>query len=205
MPDVLSALAQFFAACGKMILTMFPVILGGILNMVVCKTPFYKKHHTPMDRGRVLSDGNRIFGDNKTWLGFVSMILCCIVTTVLWGLLLNGLHITHLSELYKFHPNRVPFNLLAGTLFGFAYMLLELPNSFLKRRLSIEPGKTDRGLKGLFFFLLDQTDSLFGVILVLALFSRISVARYFGYIALGGLIHITVNLVLYKTGIRKNL
>ena len=57
---------------------MFPLILGGIANMVFTKTKFYKKHASPMDKGKVWKDGKRVFGENKTWIGFVSMIIFCI-------------------------------------------------------------------------------------------------------------------------------
>lgn len=205
MQHLLSFLARFFTTCGHMIVTMMPTILGGIFNMVFCKTPLYKKYKKPMDRGKTLKDGRRVFGDNKTWVGFAGMVVCTALAQVLWGLLLAGVHGTDVSELYVRHANTVGFNAMAGALFGFAYMLFELPNSFVKRRLDIRPGKTEQGTLGKVFFVVDQVDSLFGVILVLACLTPVSVGKYFGYIALGGFIHITVNLVLYKTGIRKNL
>jgi hypothetical protein len=49
-----------------MYITMMPVILAGIFNMIFVKTGFYKKRRTPIDGGHVYRDGKRIFGDNKT-------------------------------------------------------------------------------------------------------------------------------------------
>jgi hypothetical protein len=92
-----------------------------------------------------------------------------------------------------------------GTVMGVAYMLFELPNSFIKRRLEIPDGKTERGVKGKIFFVIDQLDSMFGVILVLVVVSKISLLQYINYVLLGGLTHICVNLVLYKLKIRRNL
>ena len=54
----------------KMYVTMFPVILAGILNMLFVKTSLYLRLRRPMDGGRTLWDGRRLFGDNKTWAGF---------------------------------------------------------------------------------------------------------------------------------------
>ena len=88
---------------------------------------------------------------------------------------------------------------------GFAYMLFELPNSFIKRRIDIPSGKTICGSKGRFFFLIDQVDSLIGVGAVFVLLTPTPLWQYFLYIVLGALTHITVNLILYKTHIRKNL
>ncbi len=99
------------------------------------------------------------------------------------------------------------YNAFAGGLFGLTYALFELPNSFAKRRFDIRPGHTTKtsGLLGKVFFVVDQVDSLFGVMAVLALLTPMSILKYFGYIALGGIIHILANLGMIKTGIRKNL
>ena len=51
----------------EMYITLLPVILAGIMNMVWCKTSLLKALKKPMDMGKCLSDGKRIFGDNKTW------------------------------------------------------------------------------------------------------------------------------------------
>lgn len=84
-------------------------------------------------------------------------------------------------------------------------MISELPNSFIKRRLNIDAGKTDSGIKGFLFFVIDQIDSLLGVMFVLFLFSDFSFWKYLGYVALGALTHISVNLILYLTKVRKNI
>ena len=80
-------------------------------------------------------------------------------------------------------------------------MFFELPNSFIKRRLDIKPGKTTN----LFFFVFDQIDSLIGVMLVLFFTSDINLWIYLCYVGLGGLTHIVINLILYKLRVRKNL
>lgn len=189
----------------NMYLTMLTVIFGGILNMIFTKTNLYKKHKLPIDNFITLKDGKRIFGDNKTWIGFFSMIICCIITQTLHGLICNALQINQRIDLYTIHSNTILFNILIGFLFGFAYMLFELPNSFIKRRLNIPSGKTNKGFIGMIFFIIDQVDSLFGVIFVLLMFSNISVSKYFGYVFLGGFTHIMVNVILYKLKIRRNL
>ena len=65
------------------------------------------------------------------------------------------------------------YNILIGFLLGLGYSLFELPNSFIKRRLDIKPGKTTNGFKKMFFIFLDQADSVFGVCLVVCLFYKI--------------------------------
>ncbi|SKB83007.1 Putative integral membrane protein DUF46 [Lachnospiraceae bacterium] len=184
-----------------MYVTLMPVILAGILNMVFVKTPVYKKLRSPIDGGQTLKDGKRIFGDNKTWIGFISMIVISVLTAVAWGALCRAAGIEHMNELYSIYSNKILYNALVGAYFGASYMLFELPNSFVKRRIDIEPGKTVNKL----FFVIDQIDSLFGVMLILFVTSRIPVWKYFLYIFIGGFTHIAVNLILYRLKIRRNL
>ena len=189
-----------------MYITMMPVILAGISNMVVVKRNWFKKRAKPMDGGKELKDGKRIFGNNKTWLGFLTMIGCSIVTHVVWGLICRLFtDMQNMNQLYLCYENNLLYNIIVGAIMGVAYMIFELPNSFIKRRLDIPDGKTERGFKGKLFFVIDQLDSMFGVILVLAVASKISLLQYINYVLLGGLTHICVNLVLYKLKIRRNL
>ena len=189
-----------------MYITMMPVILAGISNMVVVKRNWFKKRAKPMDGGKALKDGKRIFGNNKTWLGFLTMIGCSIVTHVVWGLICRLFtDMQNMNQLYLCYENTLLYNIIVGAIMGVAYMIFELPNSFIKRRLDIRDGQTEKGLKGKIFFVIDQLDSMFGVILVLAVASKISLLQYINYVLLGGLTHICVNLVLYKLKIRRNL
>lgn len=188
-----------------MYLTMLSVILGGILNMLFVKTNFYKKYKYPIDCNRKFRDGKRIFGDNKTWIGIVSMIVCCMISQVLIGFICNVFHINSHNQIYNFYENKFIFNVLMGFLFGFTYMLFELPNSFVKRRLDIACGKTNTNIIGKLFFVIDQIDSLIGVMLILVIFAKISWKQYFVYIFIGGFTHIMVNLFLYKIKVRRNV
>ena len=60
-------------------LTLMPVILAGIANMIFCKSSLLDSVNQPIDAGRLLGDGRRLFGANKTWKGFWGMVF--------WGLL----------------------------------------------------------------------------------------------------------------------
>lgn len=173
--------------------------------MIFTKTSLYRKHKHPIDFNKKCKDGRRVFGDNKTWIGFFSMILFCTVFQVLLGYVCTWLNIDKYNDLYNIYTNTVLLNTIFGVLIGFVYMLSELPNSFIKRRLNIDAGKTDKGVKGFIFFIIDQIDSLLGVMLVLFLFSNFSFWKYLGYVALGALTHISVNLILYLTKVRKNI
>ena len=186
-----------------MYITMIPVIIAGILNMLFVKTSLYRRINRPIDGGRTLRDGRRLFGENKTWAGFGGMIVFGATAQALWGFVCRGF--PELCPIYSRFGNALPFNLAAGAAMGFAYVLFELPNSFVKRRLDIPSGKTVRGFKGAVFFVIDQVDSLFGVAGVFAALFPMTVWEYWAYISLGAGTHIAVNRILYAMRIRKNL
>ena len=188
-------------------ITMFPVILAGVFNMLFLKIPFLKSHCRPIDGGKNWIDGKRIFGDSKSVLGFLLMTVLAGILGVFWGFLLQGLGRNNWSLLYLYFENTPAFNFLIGMLFGFLYMLFELPNSFIKRRLSVsaaEQGDRRIGLK-LFFFILDQIDSMFGIMLCLGILAHLTPAQTVFAIFLGGLTHVFVNCLLILFRVRKYL
>lgn len=190
----------------SMYVTTIPVILAGILNMLVVRKKWFRDRARPIDRGRLSGDGRPILGSNKTDLGIVTMVLCSITTHVVFGILCkNILSIGRLNQLYYYHENTPVYNLFVGMAMGLVYMSFELPNSFIKRRLGIGEGQTHGGIKGRIFLVVDQIDSLLGIIMVLAILARFDVKQYLAYLVLGGLTHFGVNLFLYKVKIRRNL
>lgn len=189
----------------KMYITMLQTILGGALNVLFCK--LYKGEKYPIDRGLCYKDGNRILGDNKTYVGMISMVVITAIIQLIIGLILWATDTEQYCELYNNYSNVIPYNLLVGALFGITYMLCELPNSFLKRRYDIESGGTTKasGRKKYAFFLLDQFDSIIGVIIVLKLLAGITWGQYLLYVLLGGFTHVAVNLILMALHIRRTL
>lgn len=190
----------------KMYITLMPVILAGILTMVWCKLSVFQFAAKPIDFGLVLSDGQRLFGKNKTWKGLFGYLLWGAFSGIAWGSICQLVPFLEKNNfLYTNYLNQFSYNLIVGLAFGAAYALCELPNSFLKRRAGIQPGKpASSKMRGL-FFLLDQIDSLFGCVLVLALVYPMSISFYCFFVFLGGITHIAINLCLYKLKLRKNL
>ncbi len=188
-----------------MYITMMPLLLGGIFNMVFTKTKLYKKYKYPIDCGRNWIDNKRIFGDNKTIIGFISMVVFCTLFQIIWGFICAKTGLSTQNAFYIIYSNTFVYNLLIGFLIGILYMLFELPNSFIKRRLNIVPGLTKKGLIGTLFFFIDQIDSLAGVFLLLILFSDVSFFTYLAYLFVGAFTHISVNLILFSLKIRRNI
>jgi hypothetical protein len=106
--------------------------------------PWLKK---PLDFGHTFR-GKRVFGDHKTWRGFVINLLGCSLGTLIQ---------TWLLEKCLFPPwlplvNYEEWGWLLGLLMGLGMTVGELPNSFLKRRMGISPGKQGNGFQGALFF-----------------------------------------------------
>ncbi len=189
----------------SMYITLMSPILAGILNMIWCKSKILKKLAIPIDGNRKFIDGKRIFGDNKTWKGLIGYVILNIFTACLWGLICSVSKMEQYNFLYINHDNTFTYNIIIGILLGLAYALCELPNSFIKRRLDILPGKTTKGIKKIFFIVLDQADSVIGCVLVANYFYKMTLFMILGYIALGTITHILINMMLYFMRLRKNM
>lgn len=189
----------------SMYVTLMPPILAGILNMIWMKLPILKKIQTPIDCNKNFIDKKRIFGNHKTWKGIIGYLILNIIMMPIWGFICKITSLGRLNYFYIQNENTLVFNLLIGLLLGLAYSLFELPNSFLKRRLDIAPGKTPSGLKKIIFVILDQADSVFGCVLVVWLFYDMTFSFYFIYVALGAITHIILNMILYFLKLRKNM
>ena len=189
----------------KMYITLLAPIIAGIINSLFCKLNIFNKLKKPLDFNKNFIDKKRIFGDNKTWKGLFGYIAFNILFSVIFGLLWKMFSIEHLSFFYLKNNNTISYNIKIGFIIGLSYALFELPNSFIKRRLNITPGKTIKGFKKIFFIVLDQADSIFGVALVVWLFYPIGIKIYLLYILLGTITHLLINMMLYFLHLRKNM
>ena len=165
---------------GQAYFLLLPIIIGGVLNMVFVKLPLLQSWRVPMDGGKTLRDGKRLFGDHKTWKGFVGMIV-----------------LTALAAWLVWHRS-FELSWLRGALVGFAYVLAELPNSFVKRRLNLPPGKSG-GFVQTFF---DQADSIIGCLLFMLPVIPINAALALAYLVLGTATHYLINVLLYLIKLR---
>ena len=165
---------------GHIYFLILPAILGGVLNMVFVKLPILKSWQIPMDGGKTLKDGERIFGDNKTWKGFFGMILLTALSAwIVWN-------------------DAFSYSFLCGAWLGFAYALFELPNSFIKRRLNIQPGKNG-GIIQTFF---DQADSVIGYVLFMPLIYPLTWQEVLGIFVIATATHYIFNILLFFVKLR---
>ncbi len=179
----------------ELLIFALPVIIAAILHMVIVKFDFLKFLKYPIDHNRKWR-GKRVFGNNKTYRGLVVMILFSIIFTFLYKLLLDN------------SPNFASYNLLNfknfnfvfyGFLYGFGYIIAELPNSFIKRQIGSEEGKSE----SIIMILADQLDSVIGIMLLFLPFSNFTFLHFFVGIIFFGLLHISINYLLFHLGLRK--
>jgi len=132
----------------------------------------------PLDFGKSLSDGQRIFGTNKTIGGFVG------------GLMIGA--VIGVFGFYLFSKVLLTISLLAslGALLG------DLAGAFLKRRLKIKPGGPVPGV--------DQLDFVMGALLVVFPFYQISLTSVLILIFVTPPIHFLTNVGAYVLGLKSN-
>ena len=140
-----------------------PIIAAGLVHLAVMKLDLLPGlRRMPLDGGLTFR-GKRLFGDNKTWRGAVVTIGTTMFAA--WG-------VAQLSACCWSLPALVPFSsehpLLWGLLLGTGYIVGELPNSFAKRQLGISPGAAGQGTAGRVFWVVDQLDSLAGMLVFVA-------------------------------------
>lgn len=157
---------------------VFPLIISNIIHMMLVKRdvlPFLK-----------IPVSTPLFGQNKTWRGFVLLAI------------LNG-------AVTPFFAQDVSLlkAILIGVILGLAYMIFELPNSFLKRKLGIAPGENPTQ-NGLLFSLLDKTDSAFGICLVYFFISDAGALKIVQLFLIASFAHIFFSLLLVSLKIKRS-
>jgi CDP-diglyceride synthetase len=177
-----------------------PLLLAAIAQGLCIKYDWLSRLRRPLDLGRVYK-GKRIFGDHKTWRGLAINVLFCSLGAIIqaWlqgkGVLPQWLFLLD----YESHA------LTVGVLIGLGMTVGELPNSFLKRRFDIPPGKSREGPLGIAFFIYDQVDLTIGIWVFLFFLIRPSLWLVLWSLLLTLALHLAVSIVGYLLGMRKTL
>ena len=88
----------------KVILSSLPVIVSGTINMMFVKSKILQTLKRPIDNNACLKDGRRIFGDNKTYKGFIGMIIFTAIAMFLIGMICK--HSEWLNKMILFNLSR---------------------------------------------------------------------------------------------------
>jgi len=145
----------------------------------------------PIDFGKNFFDGNRIFGDGKTWRGFIFGSTAGILV----GLLLILLQTTYALTF-------LPRMTLAGiVLFAVGALLGDLGKSFIKRRLGKPPGSK--------WPIADQYDLVAGAFVMASVFdpgwffSVMTLPIFIAILIITPVLHRITNIIGYAAGVKK--
>lgn len=187
----------------QLLYLILPLVLAGFSNMVWMKLPILDSLRVPMDKGQNWRDGRRIFGDNKTWKGFIGMM----IVTALWLQVFDLIDaISPGARALSLLPFETWPGLMAtvyGAIWGLFYVLAELPNSFIKRRLDISAGGEAKGWLGQLFKIIDQGDSVLGCLIGMLIFYVPSLPDALAILILATGFHYLTNVLLYMLGLKK--
>ena len=174
-----------------------PVLGGALAHAPVLSLDLLKGLKRPLDGGATWR-GRRLFGDNKTWRGALVIVAGVLVTTLL-------------LSYWDWWWSRIPGDLRDagalpyGLLLGLGVVLGELPNSFLKRQLDIQPGTRRRGFGGFLLTVYDQADfvpAVWLLLLPLWVMPPWQAALVFVVVVV---VHLITNLIGYAIGARDTL
>ena len=174
------------------------LLLAGVGQTFWMRTAFSHRFNGAIDRGHTFKN-KPIFGENKTWRGFIFMIpatgMCFLfVYAAMRMVLAEQLHLWQITLAAYF---------LLGCWTGLGFMLVELPNSFAKRQLNIAPGAPAKSQQARSIcFTVDQIDSIAGGLLAIWIFVPIPLSAAVSLLILGGLAHYVFNVVLKHLGLR---
>jgi CDP-diglyceride synthetase len=173
-----------------------PILGAYVAHAPVLRFDLLRVLAVPLDGGLTLR-GRRIFGANKTLRGAVVTIVGVILTTLLVARLPTWA--IHLPLPLRTHP------LAYALLLGLGFVTGELPNSFLKPQLGIQPGAQRRSVLGVALSIFDQADFVPGIWLG----ARPLVAddacpgANLVVFAVAVVVHLLINVIGYVIGARK--
>lgn len=158
---------------------------AGVANaspVIANRIPWLNLWKTPIDFGKSWR-GKRIFGDNKTWRGFV------------FGTLMGGA--TCLLVSYYFVPNSSDawYIFLVGTALGAGALTGDAVESFFKRRRDVAPGKS--------WFPFDQIDYIIGGLAFVYPLTLVPIILMLGILILYFGLHLFFSYLAYLMGLKK--
>ena len=181
-------------ACALFLVAAF--VLAGLCQAAWLASPRSWRFGAPIDGGRLFR-GRRLFGENKTWRGFVVMVPATGASFGLLSIAAAGSS-TPVAGVWPLSPIAyVGLGLLAGA----GFMAGELPNSFLKRQLDIPAGAAARGsITRPLFFLIDRIDSAASMMLALSLAVPVPWPTWLYVALVGPALHGLFSLLVFRLG-----
>lgn len=163
-------------------LFFLPAGIANAAPLFASRIPWVRRYDQPMDFGKSWK-GKRIFGNNKTWRGFI------------FGTLMGG--VTSLLVSYFFIPNSADpwYTFLIGASLGAGALAGDAVESFFKRRRGISSGKS--------WFPFDQIDYIIGGLVFVYPLTLIPLVLMAGIFVLYFGLHLLFSYIGYLVGFKK--
>ena len=183
---------------------LIPLIVSNVLHMVLVKKNGLNSLCIPLN--------STLFGPNKTLRGFlfVPFVNGILYLVVNWpgGWLLSGLSPeSYLQQEINIGDinflNLLLMQVSIGAVYGLFYMLFELPNSWIKRRMGIASGESSTRFRW-FFTLLDKTDSAIGVSLFFGFLNDFNIEMMLQFFLCASSLHFGISGLLVLSKIKKS-
>ena len=153
--------------------------------------PVIAHGHIPVDMKKNWIDRKRIFGDGKTFEGFVVGVLAGFFAGAVQIFLLQP----QLKIYFDFSSQISDMTLFLAFLISFGALIGDLAGSFIKRRFDLPPG-TDAPF-------LDQLNFIFGAAFFAMWFVQISIEMFFIMLIITPIVHRLANIFAHKIRIKK--
>ena len=167
-----------------------PIVFGGVMHMIAVKRAWLP--------GLVRPLSSACFGANKTWRG---MLLVPLFSSIGALLLLPLLWLP--APWLPVALQSAGALLLAGMAGGLGYVLAELPNSFIKRRLGVPAGATPVRHRYR-YILADQMDSGVGAAVAYFYFPGLTLNAALLYVVVFPVTALVVKRFLFMSGLKSS-
>lgn len=198
-PTVIKGAGLSPDAMTKAVFLLLAMSAAGTVHVLWLRTSLSQRFARPVDAGLTFL-GRRLFGDNKRVCGFMALPPAASASFMLLGgargLLPDSIG-QGLWDLPVLHYAGL------GLVCGLAFMLAELPNSFIKRQLGIAPGQAPAqpGLRAV-ILIMDRLDSVLGVLLAASLLVPLPAETWFWVLLLGPAFHAMFSITMHGLGIK---
>jgi CDP-2,3-bis-(O-geranylgeranyl)-sn-glycerol synthase len=175
------------------------IALAGVFHVAWLKSALCRPFRRPIDGGLIWR-GKPVFGANKTFAGLMMMPIATAILFAVIGECRAALPGWLQSGLWDRPTSTYA---MVGFAAGLAFMVAELPNSFIKRRIGVEPGQTgDSPALRVCLMAIDRLDSTIGALIVLSIMMPIAPATWLWVLLMGPGTHAIFSVWLYKVGVK---
>lgn len=184
---------------GAAVFLILAMSCAGIAQVLWLRSSLAAQFSQPVDLGIRLR-GRRLFGENKQLRGFMVLPVAAALSFALLGWARESLPGWLALGMWALEPRQYAG---LGFVAGLAFMLAELPNSFLKRQMDIDPGGQPRApwLRAI-FFAADRLDSLLGMLIAVGLLVPLPAATWIWMLLVAPAVHAFFSSLLYASGVK---